>query len=152
MNKHVIALKDTELSWLSFSFFLFFYRCYGKITSSIRLRELTVPTVELDSVGRQLDWDTILAGLWKFKILDLAIRAEYIHIQDCHVQKGRGQFREERWKDRRMRYWSFQTVWLRPKGIKTKQWRILMPKRSSWHFYANWNVDMDQRTYQRLKH
>lgn len=72
-------------------------------------RELTIPTVELDSVGWELDWDTALAGLWEFKILNLAIRAEYIHIQDCQVQRGsRGGFGEERWGEKRMRYQSLR--------------------------------------------
>lgn len=47
--------------------------------------ELTVSAVELHGVGRQLDGNAAVVGLWKFKILHLAVRAEHIHIQDCRV-------------------------------------------------------------------
>lgn len=56
----------------------------------------TIPTVELDSVGRELDGDPTLAGLWEFKILNLAICAEYVHVQNCQVQRGNRGGREER--------------------------------------------------------
>lgn len=44
---------------------------------------LTISTVELDRIGRQVDGDTVLVGLRELEILDLAIRAEHVHIQDC---------------------------------------------------------------------
>lgn len=44
---------------------------------------LTVSTVKLDRVGRQMDGDAVLVGLWEVEILDLAVRAEHVHIQDC---------------------------------------------------------------------
>lgn len=52
------------------------------------LAELTIAAVELDSVGGQVDGNALVIGLRKFKILDLAVRAEYVHVQDCQ-QTGR---------------------------------------------------------------
>ena len=46
---------------------------------------LTIATVELDSVGGQLNRDTTLAGLRKFEVLHLAVSAEYINIQDLDL-------------------------------------------------------------------
>lgn len=48
---------------------------------------LTVSTIQLDRVGRQMDGDAVLVGLWELEILDLAIRAEHVHIQDCESEK-----------------------------------------------------------------
>lgn len=45
--------------------------------------QLTVSTIKLDRVGRQMDGDAVLVGLWELEILDLAVRAEHVHIQDC---------------------------------------------------------------------
>lgn len=50
------------------------------------LAELTIATVELDGVGRQVDGNALVVGLRKFEILDLAVRAEYVHIQDCQAE------------------------------------------------------------------
>lgn len=50
---------------------------------------LTVSTVELDRVGRQMDGDAVLVGLWELEVLDLAIRAEHVHIQDCESADNR---------------------------------------------------------------
>lgn len=47
--------------------------------------ELTIAAVQLDGVGRQVDGNALVIGLRKFKILDLAVRAEYVHIQDCQT-------------------------------------------------------------------
>jgi hypothetical protein len=56
----------------------------------------TIPTVELDSIGGQLDRNTTLAGLWKFEILNLAVRAEHIHIQDWGFVDEGGKKRQEK--------------------------------------------------------
>lgn len=50
---------------------------------------LTVSTVELDRVGRQMDGDAVLVGLWELEVLDLAVRAEHVHIQDCESVDNR---------------------------------------------------------------
>lgn len=62
----------------------------------------TIPTVELDSIGGQLDRNTTLAGLWKFEILNLAVRAEHIHIQDWGFvdEGGKKETRKERDRER----------------------------------------------------
>lgn len=59
---------------------------------------LTVPTVELDRVGRQVDGDAVLVGLRELEVLDLAVRAEHVHIQDCESADNRefGGTRRER--------------------------------------------------------
>lgn len=45
--------------------------------------KLTVATVELDRVGRQMDGDAVLVGLWEAEVLDLAVRAQHVYVQDC---------------------------------------------------------------------
>lgn len=50
---------------------------------------LTVSTVELDRVGRQMDGDAVLVGLRELEVLDLAVRAEHVHIQDCESVDNR---------------------------------------------------------------
>lgn len=58
---------------------------------------LTVSTVKLDRVGRQMDGDAVLVGLRELEILDLAVGAEHIHIQDCEsAGNGDGEFRRRR--------------------------------------------------------
>lgn len=67
-------------------------------TRLFSLAELTVAAVELDRVGRQVDGNALVVGLRKFEILDLAVRAEYVHIQDCQAgaENTRGQRRRSR--------------------------------------------------------
>lgn len=45
--------------------------------------ELTIATVELNGIGRKLDGDSPLGGLWEFEILYLTVCAEHVDIQDC---------------------------------------------------------------------
>lgn len=62
---------------------------------------LTISTVQLDRIGRQMDGDTVLVGLRELEILDLAIRAEHVHIQDCESADNK-EFGRTREKKRRI--------------------------------------------------
>lgn len=56
---------------------------------------LTVSAVELDRVGRQMDGDAVLVGLRELEVLDLAVRAEHVHIQDCESADNRERDRKK---------------------------------------------------------
>lgn len=75
---------------------------------------LTISTVKLDRVGRQMDGDAVLVGLWELEILDLAVRAEHVHIQDCESADNK-EFRGTGGKDTGHFY-----VTSRLEGVQTK--------------------------------
>lgn len=78
---------------------------------------LTVSTVKLDRVGRQMDGDAVLVGLREPEILDLAVGAEHIHIQDCE-SAGNGGFRRR----------GEQGTGHLDVASRQKQWRVPVPQ------------------------